>query len=611
MKKIYLLGFIAAILYFFTDFFQVLIYIFNLQLYPFSFLLVRLVLGVVFVVCLYYAIAGLSRGIFAKLGGVLLLLPVLWCVQVVYIKIVGHYEPYSSFDFDVVNWFLWWGFSGFLGFFVLIHNSRFLTDFFQKVIEKWTQRSHDREQSTEEIFKQHDKLITKPYNPENYFRIDDGLIFHSLSVKGKPLYSSYNDLIKKSHGNSTGKSQMGKNVAIQCIVVQLLLYDELIIMCDAKSGGDDVMPPILKRYADKYNKIYNYVELSLSAPPQFNILQIKDVDFLKAILMQLAKLGETDDMGVGHYIGQDDATAQKIAFFVANSQEEITINDIITKHFTEFFKADSKEPTTLETALKTAANKACINAKNGFKYEDILRAGGVFYIQTMTKDDNTILSVMISSLRYVRSKLMIQRVVTVIADEFMKYGGTQDFIDIFTEGAGKNFKLITAYQTSALLEAKSIGKTSEQMLSVLMANNNYEYLYGTRDPLVLNAFEEHYCGTRKIHKESKDVETSFALADKITGQKRVTEEIIARYPKELLTKLRTGEHFLYRAGELLELCYNGFLPLMSGKFDKNADEFVNLLRASRTLTLIAANDAIESEIPHDGDDLIEELNRFL
>ena len=610
MKKIFFLSFIAVILWIFTDFFQDIIYIFNLQLYPFTFFYVRLVLGVVFVVCLYYAIAGLSRGIFGKIGGFLLLLPVLWCVQVVYIKIVGNFEIYKRFDFDAVNWFLWWVFSGFLGFFVLIHNSRFFTNIFQKIIEIWTQRSHESEQSTEEIFKQHDQLITKPYNPENYFRIEDGLIFHSLSVKGKPLYSSYHDLIKKSHGNSTGKSQMGKNVAIQCIVVQLLLYDELIIMCDAKSGGDDVMPPILKRYADKYNKVYNYVELSLSAPPQFNILQIKDVDFLKAILMQLAKLGETDDMGVGHYIGQDDATAQKIAFFVANSKEEITINDIITKHFTEFFKLDSKEPTTLETALKTAANKPCINAKNGFNYEDILRVGGVFYIQTMTKDDNTILSVMISSLRYVRSKLMIQRVVTVIADEFMKYGGTQDFIDIFTEGAGKNFKLITAYQTSALLEAKSIGKTSEQMLSVLMANNNYEYLYGTRDPLVLNAFEEHYCGTRKIHKESKEVETSFALADKITGQKRVTEEIIARYPKELLTKLRTGEHFLYRAGELLELCYNGFLPLMSGKFDKNADEFVNLLRASRTLTLIAANDAIESDIQHDEDDL-EELNRFL
>lgn len=326
--------------------------------------------------------------------------------------------------------------------------------------------------------------------------------------------------------------------------------------------------------------------------------------------MQLAKLGETDDMGVGHYIGQDDATAQKIAFFVANSTEEITINDIITKHFTEFFKADSKEPTTLETALKTAANKSCINAKNGFKYEDILRAGGVLYLQTNSKDDNTILSVMISSIRYVRAKLMISRIVTVIADEFMKYC-SQDFIDIFTEGAGKNFKLITAYQTSALLEIKTIGKTADQMFSVIMGNNNYEYLYGTRDPLVLNAFEEHYCGTRKIHKESKDVETSFALADKITGKKRVTEEIVARYPKELLTKLRTGEHFLYRAGELLELCYNGFLPLMSGKFDKNSDEFVNLLRASRTLTLIAANDAIESEIPHVEDDLMEELNRFI
>jgi hypothetical protein len=600
MRKIKYLLIAAVLLYAFTDFFKIVLNIFNVQLIPFKFFEVRLIIGLLCVILIYYASGVWGKGFFGKILSLFLWLPVLWCIEVVWIYLLGNSAVFSDLDINITNWLLWWAFSGFVGGFLVLKNSRFCVDIFQRLFDKWTQRSHDREQSTEEIFKQHDKLVTKPYNPEDYFRTEDGLIFHSLSVKGVPMYSSYDELIKKSHGNSTGKSQMGKNVAIQALVVQLLLFDELIVMCDSKGGGDDVMPPILKRYADKYNKPYNYIELSLSAPYQFNILQFKDVDFLKATLMQLAKLGETDDMAVGHHIGKDDAIAQKIAFFIANSTEEITIHDIMTTHFTEFFNPDNKEPSTLETALKTAASKQCINAKNGFKISDIIENGGVFYIQTASKDDNTILSVIISAIKFVRTKLMLKRIVTVIADEFMNYC-SQDFILYLTEGAGKGTKVITAYQTSALLEIKSIGKTADQMFSVIMGNNNFEYLYGTRDPLVLNAFEEHYCGTRKIHKESKEVETSFALADKMTGQKRVTEEIVARYPKELLTKLRTGEHFLYRAGELLELCYNGYLPLMEGKFDKNADEFVNLLKASRTLTLISDESGAISGNNHDVD----------
>lgn len=579
-------------------------------------------MAIVFVIAVYGYFQFESRGNLGLVVGCLSLIPALWCVQCWIIDYFGFLGQYAEFQTNLKAWGVYWLFTSIMTGIIIFKYSRRITDFIQKFIDKFTQRSLDKEKSTEEIFREHDKIKTKPYNPEDYFRTEDGLIFHSLTIKGEPLYSSYDDFIKKSHGNSTGKSQQGKNVAIQCLVVQLLLFDELIVMCDSKGGGDDLMPPILKKYADKYNKQYNYIELSLSAPYQFNILQFKDVDFLKQILMQLAKLGETDDMAVSHHIGKDDATAQEIAFFIVNSDEEITIHDIMFKYYDKFFNADAKEPSTLETALKTAATKKCINAKGGFLISDIIRNGGVFYIQTASKDDNTILSVIISAIKFIRTKEMIKRIVTVIADEFMNYC-SQDFILYLTEGAGKGTKVITAYQTSALLEIKSIGKTSEQMFSVIMANNNFEYLYGTRDPLVLDVFEEHYCGTRETHEETTDVETSFLLADKTTGAKRLKKKLVARYPRELLTKLRTGEHFLYRAGELLELCYNGYLPLTSGKFDKNSDEFIALLKSSRTLTLVTSqngatiqkNEVIDIDVSDDTENAqnVEkpDLTRFL
>ena len=585
-----------------------LTYIFMLQLIPFSYFFVRLFLGVFFIFSVYFAFSFSGRGLFGNMVAILLLIPILWILEVVGLKYTGHLNIYNDFNFDQKSWIYYWIISGIIFSIVLVFFSRRITDKIQKTMDKLTQRSLPRVQDTELIYKEHDELKTKPYNPEDFWKVGSGKVFLSRTVKGEPIYVDYNSFLRESHANSTGKSRMGKNVAAQSILVQLMQLDELVVMCDAKSGGDDKMAMVLFKYSQKYNKPYNYVELSLQASYQFNILQIKDVDFLKQILMQLAKLGETDDMAVGYHLGKDDATAQKIAFFVANSPEEITINDIITKHYSNFFNPSAKEPSTLQTALTKLAYKNCINARNGFRYSDIIKAGGCCYIQAKTRDDNVILSVIISSLRFVRTQQRITRIVTVFADEFQKYGGSQDFIDIFTEGAGKGFKLITAYQTSALLEAKAIGKTSEQMLSVIMANNNIEFIYGTRDPLVLDVFEEHYTGTRIRNEETKDIETSIALADKGTGNKKIKEVLVARYPKELLTKLRTGEHFLYRAGELLELCYNGYLPLPR----EGTPEYNELLKQATTLTLVALAAEPEPKQKQENSNTIKnEVNRFL
>ena len=587
MKKYFLTLLVCGVVYYiYKDLiYNIVNHAFISSIIPYSWLVVRLLIGVVFAISLTLTLMLVGRGIFGDLAAFIAFIPCGIIFYWVGLHMFGFME-YAEFNFNLLHWFLYWVFSGGVSAFVLLKYSRIITKKIQEFIDRHNQRNWDKEQSTEEIFKEHAKLVTATYNPQKYWKLDDGKIFLSLGVDGVPYYVDYESMMKKSHGNATGKSQMGKNVAIQQVLIQLMLMGEFVVMCDAKSGGDDVMAPILYKYTTENNQPYNYVELSLTAPPQFNILQIKDVDFLKQILMQLAKLEETDDMAVQHYIGKDDAAAQKIALFIAQSSEELTIYDIVTKHMDKFFDLSAKEKSTLQTALTKLSYKPCINAKDGFKYEDLIKAGGCLYLQAKTKDDNVILSVVVSSLRFIRSQMLIQRVVTVFADEFMKYA-SQDFIDIMTEGAGKGFKLITAYQTSALLEIKSIGKTASQMLSVIMANNNYEFLYGTRDPLVLDAFEEHYSGNKVVHEETQEIETSIVLADKTTGAKRTKRKLVARYPKELLTKLRTGEHFLYRAGELLELCYNGYLPLLSGKFDKNSTEFVELVRQSRKITLEA------------------------
>lgn len=550
---------------------------------PYSWLVTRLILGVVCVISMVLVLALIGHGLILDALAFLVAIPMLFAMYWILLHALG-FLHYREFNFDLRLWFFYWVVSGGVAAFMFAKYGRIISGKITKFVDSYTHRPLETLSSTEEIFLEHDKLKLKSYNPLDYYDFKNRKVFLSLNVEHEPIYVDYDSFIKKSHGNSTGKSQQGKNVAIQNVAVQLLYYDEFVVMCDAKDGGDDVMAPILYKYANEYGKKYNYIELSLTAPAQINILQIKDADFLKKILMQLAKLEETDDQAVGYHIQQDDAIAQKIALWIVAQQDEITIYEIVTQHFDLFFDPKKKEQTSLQTALIKLSYKACINAKNGAKYEDLIQDAGCLYIQAKTKDDNVILSVLVSSLRFVRSQRQIPTITTVIADEFMKYA-SQDFIDVFTEGAGKGFKLITAYQTSALLEIKSIGKTSEQMLSVIMSNNSYEYIYGTRDPLVLDVFEEHYSGTKIVHEETKDAETGLFFTDQSTGKKRLKKALHARYPKDLLTKLRTGEHFLYVAGELLQLCYNGYLPLLSGPFNKNSEEFLDLVHESRSVTL--------------------------
>ncbi|TXJ01015.1 MAG: hypothetical protein E6Q32_05375 [Neisseriales bacterium] len=587
---------------------SILNHLFISSVIPYSWRITRIFLGVTVSTSIVLAVLFSGRGLFGALMAFICAIPALIAVYWLGCDVLG-FLHWQEFNFDLRYWFLWWVFSGGFTAWFFLHGARDISGKITKWIDSKTHRPLTTLTSTEEIYKNHDNLKLKKYNPADYYDFKNRKIFMSLDVSGNPIYCDYDSFIKKSHGNSTGRSQTGKNVAIQNIAVQLLAYDEFVVMCDSKDGGDDVMAPILWKYANEYGKSYNYVELSLTAPPQFNILQLKDADFLKKILMQLARLEETDDMATSYYIQQDDAIAQKIAMFVANAPEEVTIYDIVTNHMDLFFDPKKKEQTSLQTALTKLSYKPCINAKNGFKYDDLIRGGGCLYIQAKTKDENAILSVLISSLRFIRSQERISKIVTVIGDEFMKYA-SQDFIDIFTEGAGKGFKLITAYQTSALLEIKQIGLSSEQMLSVIMSNNSYEYIYGTRDPLILEVFEEHYAGTKIIHEETKDTETSILLTDKSTGTKKLKKVLHARYPKELLTKLRTGEHFLYVAGELLELCYNGYLPLLSGEFNKDSEEFLQMVDKARALTQVHVNNNVIERSDCGGEEVHAGLNQL-
>ncbi len=354
---------------------------------------------------------------------------------------------------------------------------------FQALISYFTKTNFNSTMSTEQLAKQINKIQPKNYNPVNYFKANKQLVFLNWDAENnQPIYEKYAKFSKK-HAQFLGRSQSGKNLGIQPLAVQMMIFGEFVIMLDVKNGGDDIMAPLLYKAASELKQPYTYMEFGVSAPFQLNILQSKDVDVLQDVILQLCNIQETSDMATDYYQKQAKRIALSLAQFVANTQEEITIRDIMTTHYEQFFNPTAKdnEKSKIETSLQILADWDCINAKGGISIDQLIADGGVWYLQTKTKESYAIVQAIISVLLKLPNR---KRKICLIADEFFKYVN-KDLIEVFTEGGGKGIHCLVAYQTAALLKAPQLNITSQDMIGTLFANCSYSYVYGSNDPFII------------------------------------------------------------------------------------------------------------------------------
>lgn len=247
----------------------------------------------------------------------------------------------------------------------------------QELKNRFSTTHHNMSLTTKQLAKELQKYPPKTYNPIDYFKIDKQLVFLNWDAEScKAIYDSYANFSKK-HAEFLGRSQSGKNLGIQPLAIQMMMYGEFVIMFDVKNGGDDIMAPLLYKFAGKLNQPYTYMEFGVSAPGQFNILQTKDIDTLQEIILQLCNIQETSDMATDFYQKQSKKIALSMAQFVANSKEEITIRDLMTTHYTKLFNPETKdaEKSKVETSLLILAEWDCINAKGAPNILDLINAG--------------------------------------------------------------------------------------------------------------------------------------------------------------------------------------------------------------------------------------------
>jgi len=454
----------------------------------------------------------------------------------------------------------------------------------QGLIARFTKTNFNSTMSTEQLAKEMNKSLPKDYNPLEYFRVNKNQVFLNWDAEKKqPVYEDYSIFTKK-HAQFCGRSQSGKNLGIQPLAVQMMMFGELVIMLDVKNGGDDIMAPLLYKAANELQQPYTYMEFGVSTSFQFNILQTKDVDTLQEIILQLCNIQETSDMATDYYQKQAKKIALSLAQFIANEEQEITIRDLMTIHYDKFFNPSAKdnEKSKIETSLQILADWDCINAKNAISIDELIANGGVWYIQSKTKEAYPIIQALISILLKLPSR---KRKVCLIADEFFKYVN-KDLIEVFTEGGGKGIHCLVAYQTAALLKAPQLNITSEDMIGTLFANCSYSYIYGSNDPFIIKQLEK-VGGTVKVRVETQHTERGLTLVDKGTGNKSYREQDVPKITNDMLNLLRDRECFLVCAGRPTNRAHTGIIQILPGKFDKDSLEFKQLGRISREIKSIA------------------------
>lgn len=474
---------------------------------------------------------------------------------------------------------------------------RYVVLFLERVANYFASSNFNIIKSTVDIYKARNKKGVASYDPRKHFKIDKGLIFLGWNAElNEPIYEKYETFVKK-HVQALGRSQSGKNLALQPIALQMLMNDSFVIMLDVKlAGGDDIMAPMLYQAAKDLNLPYTYMEFGMDAPAQMNILDSKDIDTLYDIIIQLCNMQETSDMATDFYQQQGKKLIFEIAKFVAESKEPITIYDIINQYSFLFFPQKIKEEnkSKVQTTLEVFSGWKCINANDEAMptISSLIDKGGVWYIQAQNRMSYVIIQAIVAIVQKLPNK---SRKICLIADEFFKYIN-HNMIEVFSEGGGKGIQCLVAYQTASLLKAPQLGISSQDMIGTLFANCSYSYIYGSNDPFIFEQVKQT-SGTINVDIESKSASRNIAIIDKQTADKTYSSQLAPKVTPDLLNLLKDRENYLIFAGRPTYLNHTGIIPVMKGEFNKESPEFKQISNDARTLTY-------KFEVPVKGYDML-------
>lgn len=319
-----------------------------------------------------------------------------------------------------------------------------------------------------------------------------------------------------------GPTRRGKGIQACMVLSQCLFFEkpDIIIVLDPK--GDDWGPLVLRYACERAKLLFIYINVRRGQPAQFNPFQGVSKEELITILVagyDLQPKGTPDDF---YRILEQEAVEQ----LVEHCSDNPTIIELYQLSLSLFNDEESKNIQSLLSKLRQDSKLTSINTKTGPSFDQLLNAGGVFWI-VGSEDDPSVVRIqrMIAyrAVQFFRNRKDKCHHGVIFADE-LKHLISGPFYKAFGTilGAG-NANIIAAIQSKGDLEDIPQNLNPRAVSKTIFDNTNLKWCYRTHDPETVDWITQME-GTCVISKERHNVERNMQLAETSNSERTIIKE---------------------------------------------------------------------------------------
>ena len=388
------------------------------------------------------------------------------------------------------------------------------------------------------------------YDPARYVDERKGL-FIGLDEKKKPVYIDYIES-KIQHMLLTGRTRSGKGVAAQIIIPQQIQRGEYVIVLDPK--GDAWMPHAFRDACMRAKKLYSFLDLRQSAPPQTNPFQGCDAETLENMLVggfSLTEKGEAADF----YRLADRKAARECAAWIAKNSGA-TARDALAA----LGEGWSENAPAFHAYMQEMADLDAVNAvSGGIDIAAGEQTGGCLYVVGDMINPRIIRMqrmVLLRLLFLAKNRKDLDgkaRTISVFADEF-KVHISRPFMTSLGASAGWGLHVILAFQSLQDLADVPADLDRDMVRGAVMENCAVQLSYAIKDPDTA-LWLSTATGTILVDDETRTIKKNIAAAETVDKERRVSMAERPFIDTNMYLNLPKGCGVLAMPGHLARFCY--------------------------------------------------------
>lgn len=353
-------------------------------------------------------------------------------------------------------------------------------------------------------------VAQKKFNPSRFFAKDPrkGGVFVGLDEKKEPFFINYAQFAS-NHIQIVGGTGAGKGLATGVLLAQALRAGEAVFVLDPKN--DEWAPSVLSSEAKKAGVPFHLIDLNKDVP-QLDFLagitsrELEEV-FLSAF--SLAEKGEAAD-----FYRIADRRYSKLTADLISSMKQPTLAALYKRAPDDAATAAAGFHSKLEELARVIA----LSGLGGVDLRNIVDRGGVVYVIGSMRNQRIItatraLFIRLIQLAEARDRLKETRKIRVFLDE-VKYHLSRAALEGLGAARDKGLFVIVAHQSIEDLRDCPADLDADAVVGAVVENCRLRLAYRVQSPDTAKWLAE-MTGTILVDDEVRDIETNFALAEKV------------------------------------------------------------------------------------------------